>query len=149
MTKEVIITIRGLQSGPDTDGEPIEMITTGEYYYKNSKHYLLYEEVMEGETTPTKNRIKFAPGYMELTKNGVVSVHMLFEENKKNITHYHTPYGALIMGIDAKKVEILEAENEINISVDYALELNQEHAADCDIKINIKAKGMGTFKLVK
>lgn len=148
MTKEVIITICGLQSGPDADGEPIEMITTGEYFYKNGKHYLLYEEVMEGETATTKNRIKFAPGYMELTKNGIVSVHMLFEEHKKNVTHYHTPYGALMMGIDAKKVDLLETEHEINITVDYALELNQEHAADCNIKITVKSKSAGTFKLV-
>lgn len=148
MTKDVIISICGLQNGPETDGEPIEMITTGEYYYKNNKHYLLYEEVMEGETATTKNRIKFAPGYMELTKNGVVSVHMLFEESQKNITHYHTPYGALVMGIDTKKVELTEEENEINISVDYALEINQEHVADCDIKICVKAKGSRGFKIV-
>ena len=38
MTKDVIITICGLQAGPETDGEPIEMITTGEYFYKNNKH---------------------------------------------------------------------------------------------------------------
>ncbi|MBQ8627467.1 MAG: DUF1934 domain-containing protein [Agathobacter sp.] len=148
MTKEVIITICGLQAGPDADGEPIEMITTGEYYYKNNKHYILYEEVMEGETATNKNRIKIAPGSMELTKSGLVSVHMLFEENQKNVTHYHTPYGTLLMGIDAKKVDIVETENEINVAVDYALELNQEHAADCDIKINIKSKGAGGFKLV-
>ena len=35
MTKEVIITICGIQSGPDTDGEPIELITSGTYFYKN------------------------------------------------------------------------------------------------------------------
>ena len=147
MTKEVIITIRGLQAGPETDGEPIEMITTGEYYYKNNKHYLLYEEVMEGETSTNKNRIKVAPGYMELTKNGVVSVHMVFEEKQKNITHYHTPFGALLMGIEAKKVEVLESEEEIHISVDYALELNQEHAADCDIQITVRPKSVKNFRL--
>ena len=148
MTKDVIVTIRGLQAGPDSDGEPIEMITTGEYFYKNNKHYILYEEVMEGETATNKNRIKIAPGYMELTKSGLVSVHMLFEENKKNLTHYNTPYGSLLMGIEAKKVDIQETEDEINISVDYALELNEEHAADCDIQINIRSKGIGNFKLV-
>lgn len=147
MTKEVIVTICGLQSGPDSDGEPIEMITTGEYFYKNNKHYILYEEVMEGETAPTKNRIKIAPGYMELTKRGLVSVDMLFEENKKNITHYNTPYGSLLMGIEAKKVEIAEAEDEIKVSVDYALELNEEHAADCDIKISVRSKSAGGVKL--
>lgn len=148
MTKEVIISICGLQNGPETDGEPIEMITTGEYFYKNEKHYIIYEEVMEGESKTTKNRMKLAPGLLELTKNGVVNVHMLFEENKKNITHYYTPYGSLDMGIDTKKVLIEESENEMNVTVDYGLEMNQEFVADCNIKINIKSKGTGEFKLV-
>lgn len=147
MTKEVLITICGLQSGPDTDGEPIEMTTAGEYYYKNEKHYIIYEEVMEGETKTTKSRIKIAPGLLELKKNGAVNVHMLFEENKKNVTHYFTPYGSLMMGIDTKKVDIFESENELKVSVDYALELNQEFAADCDIKITVQSKGIKTFKL--
>ena len=47
MTKEVIVTIRGLQNGPQTDGEPIEMMVVGEYFYRNNNHYILYEEVME------------------------------------------------------------------------------------------------------
>lgn len=148
MTKEVLITIRGLQNGPQTDGEPIEMITTGEYFYKNNKHYILYEEVMEGDTNITKNRIKIAPGMLELTKNGVVSVHMLFEEHKMNITHYHTPYGALEMGIDTKQVLIDEEKDCLQVSVTYALEMNQEFLADCDISITVRSKGVGAFKLV-
>ena len=148
MTKEVLVTIRGLQNGPETDGEPIEMTTTGEYYYKNEKHYILYEEVMEGETKTTKNRIKIGPGMMELKKNGVVNVHMLFEENKKNITHYYTPYGSLNMGIDTKQVEIFEEEDTLQVSVLYGLEMNAEFVADCDIQITVKSKGVGSFKLI-
>lgn len=147
MTKEVIITICGLQSGPETDGEPIETITVGEYYYKNNKHYFLYEEVAEGESQPVKNRIKLSEGRMELTKSGIVNVHMLFEEGKKNITHYYTPYGTLNMGIDAKKVEITESEHEMDISILYSLEMNQEFVADCDIKINVKSRGIKAFQL--
>ncbi len=148
MTKDVIITICGLQAGPENDGEPIEMITTGEYFYKNGKHYLLYEEVIEGENHTTKNRIKATSDYMELTKNGVVSVHMVFEKNKKNLTHYYTPYGSLMIGIDAKSVEVKETEDELDIEVNYDLEFNQEHAANCNIKINVKSKGNRDFKLV-
>lgn len=147
MTKEVIVSICGLQNGAETEGEPIEMIVPGEYYFKNNKHYILYEEVVEGDTKTIKNRIKAEPGMMELTKSGVINTHMLFEENKKNITHYYTPYGALDMGIDAKRVEILETENEIKIQVDYGLEMNQEFVADCDIKIHVKARDTKGFKL--
>ena len=148
MTKEVMITIRGLQNGPQTDGEPIEMITKGEYFYKNNKHYILYEEVMEGDTQTTKNRIKIAPGMMELTKSGVVNVHMLFEENKKNVTHYYTPYGSLTMGIDTRQVLLEEAEDWLQISVLYGLDMNQEFVADCDIQISVKSKGISDVKLV-
>lgn len=148
MTKEVIVSICGLQNGPETDGEPIEMITAGEYFYKNEKHYILYEEAMEGENQTTKCRIKLAPGLLELSKNGVVNVHMVFEENAKHVTHYYTPYGCLDMGIDTKKVCIEESEDEMHIAVEYALEMNQEFVADCDIKIRVKSKGVGQFKLV-
>lgn len=147
MTKEVIVAIRGLQNGPETDGEPIEMIVTGEYFYKNNKHYILYDEVMEGESQVTKNRIKISDGQMELHKSGVVNVHMVFEENVKNITQYYTPYGALSMGIDGKKVEINESEHEIDIKVEYGMEMNGEFVADCNISINVKSKGVTPFRL--
>jgi len=148
MTKDVLVTVCGLQNGPETDGVPIEMTTAGEYYYKNNKHYILYEEVMEGETKTTKNRMKVSDGMVELTKSGIVNVHMLFEENKKNITHYYTPYGSLNMGIDTKQVLIEEAEDEMHIFVFYGLEMNGEFVADCDIRIIVKSKGKAQFKLV-
>lgn len=147
MTKDVIISICGLQNGPETDGEPIEMIVAGEYFYKNNKHYILYEEVMEGESQVTKNRIKISDGQMELTKHGVVNVNMLFEENVKNITQYYTPYGALSMGIEGKKVAITESEDEIDVKVEYAMEMNGEFVADCNIAINVKSKGIKELRL--
>ena len=30
------------------EAEPVEVITVGDYYQKNGKHYVLYEEVNEG-----------------------------------------------------------------------------------------------------
>ena len=147
MTKDVIITICGLQNGPETDGEPIEMAVVGEYYFRNNKHYIFYEEAMEGESQPTKNRIQVSDGQMELFKTGAVNVHMLFVEKEKNITSYQTPYGCLMMGIDAKKVSIQESEHEMDIVAEYAMEMNGEFVADCNIHINIKSKGITPFSL--
>ena len=147
MTKDVLVTICGLQNGPETDGEPIEMTVAGEYFYKNNKHYILYDEVMEGETQVTKNRIKISEGQMELTKHGVVNVNMMFEEKVKHITQYYTPYGALSMAIDGKKVEIKETEHEIDVKIEYGMEMNGEFVGDCDISINVKSKGITPFRL--
>ena len=48
MTKEVMVSIKGLQFDQGADSEEIETIQWGQYYKKNDTHYVIYEEVMEG-----------------------------------------------------------------------------------------------------
>ena len=73
---------------------------------------------------------------------------MIFEKNKKNITYYNTPYGSLLVGIDAYRVDVREKENEITVEVEYALEINNEHLADCHIRILANPKQNPEFKLL-
>ncbi len=147
MTKEVIVSISGLQFSEDGANEPVEIITAGDYYKKNGRHYVIFDEVMEGFAGTTKNRIKLHEDLLDITKKGVSNVHMLFEKNKKNLTYYHTPFGSILVGIDAKKIEITEEENQIDVAVDYALDVNYEHLADCQIRMNIRSKEAGDFRL--
>ena len=58
MTKDVLVKISGLQFAEDQDNGPVEIITTGNYYKKNGKHYILYDEVQEGFDGVTKSVIK-------------------------------------------------------------------------------------------
>ena len=151
MTKDVLITIAGLHydageaSGDET--EPIEVTTPGMYYFKNGKHYILYDEVMEGFDGNTKNVIKLTEDSLDITKKGVSNVHMIFEKNRKNVSYYNTPFGSLLIGIDAKSVDIAETEDAIDVKVKYNLEVNYEHLADCSITMNIKSKEAGNFTL--
>ena len=61
MTKDVLITISGVQI-LDEEDDDVEMVTRGDYYNKNGKHYITYDEVMEGFAEPVKNIIKVSPG---------------------------------------------------------------------------------------
>ena len=147
MTKEVLLAVKGLQLSPENEEEAVEMIAPGEYYFRNGKRYILYDEVSEGQKDVTRNIVKFAPDYMEITKKGITNVHMVFEKNKKNITYYTTPYGSLLIGIDASKIEISETEDTINCDVEYGLDINYEYVANCHITMVIKAKGNRDFKI--
>lgn len=147
MTKNVIVSISGLQFAEDNENEPVEVITTGDYYKKNGKHYIVYDEIMEGLDGTTKNIIKIQDNCMDITKKGVSNVHMLFEKNKKNVTYYYTPYGSLLIGIDATKIDVKEEENSLHIAVDYALEINYEHMADCTITMKIQSQETGDFRI--
>ena len=140
MTKEVLVTISGLQFSPETESESVELITSGSYYKKNGKHYIIYDEVNEGFSETTRNIIKLNDDFMDITRRGVSNVHMMFEKNKKNMSYYNTPFGNLLVGINATDVKVNETEDNIDIKVDYKLEVNYEHLAECSISMNIISK---------
>lgn len=143
MTNDVVISMQGMQFGinKETDSnENIEIITVGKYYKKSNSSYLIYDEIMDGIEQPISNMVKYYGGCIEVTKKGAVNVHMVFEEGKQNMTSYHTPYGNLVIGIDTKRVLISETEDRIHIQADYALDINYEFLADCQISMDISPK---------
>lgn len=144
MEKEVLLALKGLQFAMDEEGaQALETITPAEYYKKNNSHYVIYDEVAEGFGDSTKNIIKFTDSQMEVTKRGLVNVHMVFEEKKKNMTSYVTPFGNILIGIDTDQVDIKEDPDRINVNVAYSLEANYEHMADCRIEMNIRPREEG------
>lgn len=147
MTKDVLVKISGLQFAGEENSDSIEVITSGTYYKKNDKHYVLYDEVMEGTTDVTKNVIKIGADFMEVTRKGPATAHMMFEKDKKNVSYYYTPFGNLLIGIDAREIQIDESELDINVKVKYGLEINYEHMADCHITVDVKSKEARDFRL--
>lgn len=148
MTKEVLISVSGLQFAMNSN-ETIEVITSGEYYSRGGKQYLLYDEVMEEYEGVSKNTIKFTDGIVDITKKGSTNVHMVFEEKKKNMTYYNTPFGNLMIGLYTNKIQIEEKEEDIRIVVDYALDINYEFISDCVITIVVRAKQNAGFALAE
>lgn len=148
MDKNVLIHVRGLQlMDADSGQEPLEIVVPGEYYFRNGSHYLRYEELMEDFSEPTINYIKMAPEGMELRKKGLVNVHMVFEQGKKNMTYYTTPFGTIQMGIAATNLALDESKDALNMKVDYALDMNEEHIADCYLSIQVQPKDCENFSL--
>lgn len=57
MTKEVVVTISGLQLS-DGDQDTIETVHVGEYHEKDGVHYVFFDEILEGHDQPVRNMIK-------------------------------------------------------------------------------------------
>ena len=138
MTKDVLITIRGVHTLDHEDND-VEMIIRGDYYQKNGKHYILYEEILEGAEERVKNVIKISPSSMDIIKKGVTNSRMLFEKNKKNLSCYSSPVGNLVIGIQANHFYVEEQENSIKVNVDYSLDINYEHMSDCRICVDVQS----------
>jgi uncharacterized beta-barrel protein YwiB (DUF1934 family) len=148
MSKDVLIHVRGIQKMMgDSETEPIEIVVPGEYFFRNGNHYLRYEEIMEEASRPTVNYIKLTPKAMELRKKGTVNVNMVFEQGKKSMSYYNTPMGTLQLGIAATALEFRESEGELDIKVDYSMDMNDEHVADCFLTIQAQPKNSKDFVL--
>ena len=139
MTKEVLLSIKGLYTEDNEDADSIETLTPAEFYIKENVYYLFFEEIMDDSTGVTKSRIKYSDKCFELTRKGEVSVHLLFEEGKKTLNTYQIPYGNLVVGLDTKRIHMNETEDEIRIIIDYAMEINYQQVSDNTIDITIKA----------
>lgn len=63
------------------------------------------------------------------------------------MTYYSTPYGTIQMGIAATNLELKEEEGCIDMKVDYALDMNEEHVADCYLTVQATEKGSEKFVL--
>lgn len=151
MTKDVLLTISGMHYDmtgiPDEDGSeeengPIEVITPASYYFKNGKHYIVYDEVVEGMPGTIKNKIRITDSQMlEIMKSGLANTHMTFEKDKINMTQYETPYGELLVGIHTRDLRLKETEDRIDVNVSYELDVNGDKVADCSIAMQVKSHG--------
>lgn len=143
MTKDIFLSLKGLQIENSEQAQELETITPADYYLRNGSHYVIYDEVTEGFEENTRNMIKFSDSCVEVSKKGLVNVHMVFEENKKNMTSYMTPYGNILIGIDTGSIFVEEEEKRIHVEVAYTLEANYQYLADCRIEMNIKPRQEG------
>lgn len=139
MKKEVLVSISGLQYEIEKD-EAVEVISVGKYYKRNGKHYVLYEEILEDAVGTTNCTIEISDKKLDIIKRGTNNVHMVFEENTKNTTFYHTPYGDLLVGIYTTLMKVKEEEDKLTVDIEYSLDINYTQVSDCQIQIKISSK---------
>ena len=142
MTKDVIVTISGVQHpvGRDGEDEPIELMTTGTYAFDAGRHVVEYDEVFEDIPGVTHNIVTFGPDGATVHKDGQANVDMVFEVGKTNIACYETPYGGLDMSFTASSVNVEEEEERLSMMIDYALSLNGQYVADCSLAMQVTSR---------
>lgn len=139
MNKPVIIKIKGLQDlHSGDDDEKMELITMGKYSKRNGSYYVSYKESevtgMEGVVTT----VKIKGDMVTVKRFGKVTASLIFEKNKRNICHYNTPYGAMMIGIDTKKLLSNVNDNGGSIDIDYNVDINNVLTGSNTLHMTIK-----------
>lgn len=147
MTRDVLVRISGLQQMEGDSSDNIEVITTGDYFLKNGKHYVIYEEMMEGFEGSVRNTVKISPTVLDIQRKGIIGSHMVFEQDKKKMTRYETPMGEMIIEISTNQIRLDEEEDHLRVTVDYSLDINYGHVSDCSIVMDITSREKAQLQL--
>ena len=140
MKEEVIISIKGLQIGKESERESIISEHDGRFFERDGKRYVMYNENTEGTDETTKCLIKIGFNEVIVTKRGAVNVEMPFKMGAKKLTNYDTQFGGFTLGFRTKNISCVETDHAISLDIDYVLDMNYEYMADCHINIRIKEK---------
>ena len=147
MTEDILISVRGLHTldieQEEEETDELEMTMPGKYYFRNGKHYVLFEETDEESQSVVKNRFKLSEDRLEISKKGVMNATMTFQRGEKSSSWYGTPVGDVQLGIEVTDMQLMEGEDEIEMNVAYALEMNSEHVSDSRIRLRIMERNKG------
>ncbi len=138
MIKDVLVSISGLQTELGSD-ETVEVVSCGEYHFRNGKHFVIYEEVMDESSNhmDTKCLLKMSDKQIELLKKGDVDTHMIFEEGKTHLSRYTTEFGDLVVGTTTSSIEIKNTEDELLAELAYTLEINYQFVSECHLTMKV------------
>lgn len=136
MTKDISVTVKGVQRDDTAEISRTEIAASGEYYFKNGSHYIFYEETLDsGERI--KNSIKLKGNLLELNRKGAVNSRMVFETGKSHAADYATPFGLLRMEVAALRILLREEENRLRIRAEYELWADGVKMSSCRLTIKV------------
>ena len=137
----VIISIRGMQSYEDADDETIELVTEGRLEADGNDGYTLsYQESELTGLEGTLTTIQVEKGRVTLMRVGEVNSQMVFEEGRRHLSMYNTPYGALSVGISTRRMRSDLRPDGGAIEIDYAIEIDHAVAGSNFFQINVRKK---------
>ncbi|MDE6591018.1 MAG: DUF1934 domain-containing protein [Oscillospiraceae bacterium] len=139
MADNVIISIKGKQLYAESGPDEMELVTAGTLKWdpKEGCTVSYAESELTGlEGTTTKLHIK--DGQVTLLREGSVNSQMVFEEGRRHLSMYETPYGALSVGINTKRMRSTLGEAGGDLEIDYAIEIDHLVAGQNLFRMNVK-----------
>ena len=124
MEKDVVISIKGMQQYEDTDPDTIELVTAGRMQRVVESYTLSYQESELTGLEGTLTTIQVDGEQVTLMRVGEVNSQMAFQEGRRHLSMYNTPYGAMAIGVNTRHLLADLTDQGGDIEIDYAIEVD-------------------------
>ena len=124
MEKDVVISIKGIQKYEDTDPDVIELVTEGRLTRVGESYTLSYQESELTGLEGTLTTIQVDGEQVTLMRVGEFTSQMVFQEGRRHLSMYNTPYGAMAIGVNTRHLLADLTDQGGDIEIDYAIEID-------------------------
>ena len=123
MTESVIISVDSTQKFIGEEKQSIQIVTDGTMKKDGDTTYISYEESeisgMEGTTTTFEIR----DNHVVLRRSGAVESQMVFEKGKKDVSLYNMGFGAMTIGVQARRLKNELGPDGGRLEISYGIEI--------------------------
>ena len=141
MEKDVIISIKGNQKFAGADNDVIELVTCGQLSRDGEGYTLSYQESELTGLEGTLTTIQVEPERVTMLRTGQVNTQMVFQEGRRHLAMYDTPYGAMAIGVNTRSMYAELDDKGGSIEIDYNLEIDHAVAGRNIFRINVREAG--------
>ncbi len=139
----VLISIKGMQTLEDGQEDVMELITEGSFHGHDSGFTLTYEESELTGLGSTKTTFQIESERITLLREGEVNSQMVFEEGRRHLSMYNTPFGAMAIGVNTRRMHKELSAKGGDIEIEYAMEIDHALAGQNIFQIQVKQKESG------
>ena len=137
----VIISIQGQQAYENQEKETIELVTEGRLEEDGDAGFTLsYQESELTGLEGTLTTFQIEKDRITLLRVGEVNSQMVFEEGRRHLSMYDTPYGALSVGISTRRMRYDLGNTGRSIEINYAIEIDHAVAGENLFRIQVREK---------
>ncbi len=138
MQKNVVISVKGIQKYDDMKSDAVELVTEGQLQRKDDVYILTYLESEVTGMDGTQTTITVQGDQVTLVRAGRFNSQMVFQEGRRHLSMYNTPYGALAIGVNTRHLLLDLTDEGGDIEVDYMIEVEHAVAGRNIFQMNIK-----------
>ena len=148
MEKDVVISIKGMQRYEDAPPDTIELVTEGRLARDGSGSYTLsYQESELTGLEGTLTTIQVDGEQVTLMRVGEFTSQMVFQEGRRHLSMYNTPYGAMAIGVNTRHLLADLTDQGGDIEIDYAIEIDHALAGRNVFQIKVSENQGGSLTM--
>lgn len=136
---KILLEIIGTQQ-IDNQRDKMELTTVGTLEENENTYVINYTEEQEQPLPPVNVCVKISKNEnsVEMTRTGAVDSCLVIEKSNRNLCHYGTEYGDILMGISGRNIDCEFKNEKGKFCFEYDIDINGALASRNKVKINFR-----------